>query len=155
MITPSTLSEVFLAKGLLGILLSVLMGFLILVLNQAFVSQRLLLIVVLALGATMAASFGVLLGALTKDITTLFATIKGIGLLLYAPAIVYMFPTLPQWIARIFPTYYFTAPVIEIVQNGGTWSDVALDVLIMVGLILALMALLLLISQRSRRVAYA
>jgi ABC-2 type transport system permease protein len=154
-ITPSTLSEVFLAKGVLGILISTLMGVLILILNQAFVSERLLLVVVLALGATLAASFGVLLGALTKDVTTLFATIKGIGLLLYAPALIYLFPTLPQWIARIFPTYYIIGPVIEIVQNGGTWSDVALDVLILVLLILGIMALLLLISQRSRRVAYA
>lgn len=153
-ITPSTLEEVFLTKGLLGMLVSVFMGVLILILNQAFYAERLLLVLVLALGGLLAAAFGVLLGALTKDITTLFATIKGLGLLLYAPAIVYLFPTLPQWIGRIFPTYYIFGPVVEITQNGGSWSDVAVDILILIAMIILMLAGLLLITRRSRRLAY-
>ncbi len=153
-ITPSSLEEVFFTKGLLGILVSVIMGVLILVLNQAFHGERLLLVLVLTLGAILAASFGVLLGSVTKDITTLFATIKGLGLLLYAPAIIYLFPTLPEWIGRIFPTYYIVGPVVAITQNGASWNDVALDVLILVGLIMALLTALLLLTRRSRRLAY-
>ncbi len=153
-ITPSSLEEVFLTKGLLGVLVSVFMGVLILILNQAFYEERLLLVLILTLGALLAASFGVFLGAMTKDITTLFATIKGLGLLLYAPAIIYFFPTLPQWIGRIFPTFYIVGPVVEITQNGASWGDVAVDVLILVGLIMAMLAALLLITRRSRRLAY-
>jgi len=41
---------------------------------------------------------------LVKDINTLFAIIKGLGIFLYAPAIVSLFPELPQWIAKVFPT---------------------------------------------------
>ncbi|UCG25998.1 MAG: ABC transporter permease [Chloroflexota bacterium] len=153
-ITPSSLEEVFLTKGLLGMVVSVFMGMLILILNQAFEDERLLLVLILALGALLAASFGVFLGAMTKDITTLFATIKALGLLLYAPALIYIFPTLPQWIGRVFPTYYIVGPVVEITQNGGSWGDVAVDVLILVGLIMAMLAGLLLITRRSRRLAY-
>lgn len=79
--------------------------------------------VVDSVGAVMAAKFGVLLGALVKNIDTLFATIKGLGFLLYAPALVYMFPEIPQWIGRIFPTCYMIAPIIEVSQRGVAWSD--------------------------------
>ena len=49
------------------------MGILILVLNQAFGTEPLLLTMVLALGAIMAVELGMILGALVKEFTTLFA----------------------------------------------------------------------------------
>ena len=150
-ITPTTLEEVFISKGLVGVLLSIFMGVFILLLNQAFGTQPLLLVGVLAMGAIMAAEFGVLLGAFIKDITTLFATLKGIGILLYAPAIVYMFPQLPQWIARIFPTYYIFGPIIEITQRSGTWSDIVMDVSILAGIIVLLLVILTTVTKRMKQ----
>jgi len=150
-ITPATLEEVFIAKGLVGVILSIFMGVFILVLNQAFGTQPLLLVGVLAMGAVLAAGFGVLLGAFMKDITTLFATLKGIGILLYAPAIIYMFPQLPQWIARIFPTYYIFGPIIEITQKSGTWSDIIMDVSILAGLIVILLIVLAGVTRRLKQ----
>ncbi|MCA9971791.1 MAG: ABC transporter permease [Anaerolineales bacterium] len=147
-ITPTSLADVFVAKGLVGILLSIVMGAAILVINRAFGAQPLLLSLLLLLGAIMAATFGIILGALIKDINTLFATIKAIGLLLYAPAIIYMFPDIPQWIGRLFPTYYMIAPVVEISQRGGGWNDIAVDVAILVALILLLMGVLAVLTRR-------
>ena len=151
-ITPATLGEVFAAKGLMGALLSLLMGVLILVMNQAFGAQPLLLVGVLALGAIMAAVFGVLLGAFVRDINTLFATIKGIGIILYAPALIYLIPEIPQWIAKIFPTYYMIGPIVEITQNGGTWPDIAGDVVILIGLIAVMLGITAFVVRRSRQV---
>ncbi|MCL4868204.1 MAG: ABC transporter permease [Anaerolineae bacterium] len=148
--TSTSLGELFLAKGILGVLISLTMGIVILVLNGAFGSQPLLLIGLLFLGATLAASFGVLLGALVKDINTLFATIKGIGILLYAPAIIYLFPSIPAWIGRIFPTYYIITPIVEVTQNGATWSAIRLDVGILILLILALMGIVAFITRQAR-----
>ena len=150
-ITPSTLQEVFLAKGLVGVVLSLLMGVVILFLNQAFGTQPLLLLLILVLGSIIAAEFGLLLGALTKDISTLFAIIKAIGILLYAPAIVYLFPQIPEWVGKIFPTFYIIRPIVEISQRSGNWSDIALDVFILCGLILLLLAMLLVAIRRTRQ----
>jgi ABC-2 type transport system permease protein len=149
-ITPASDSEVFMAKGLIGVILSIVMGVLILVINQAFPEQVALLVLVLALGAVMAAAFGILLGILVKDINTLFATIKGIGILLYAPALVYLFPSIPEWIGRIFPTYYVIQPVVAITQQNGTWNDVALEVAVLIGLIVVLMAVVMMFARRAR-----
>ena len=148
-VTPTSLGEVFVAKGLMGVLLSLLMGLVILVVNGALGGQPVLLVVVLALGACMAAQLGVLLGAFVKDINTLFATIKGAGLVLYAPALIFMFPEIPQWIAKVFPTYYMIGPVIEFTQRGSAWPDVATDVVILIGLIVILFLVLAAVAKRA------
>jgi ABC-2 type transport system permease protein len=149
--TSASLGELFAAKGLLGFLIAVAMGILILVINRAFGAQPLLLVSLLALGAVMAATFGVILGALVKDINTLFATIKGLGILLYAPALIYLFPTLPQWLARVFPTYYMIGPIVEVTQRGAGWADIQWDVLILALLDLLLIVAVAAITRRARR----
>lgn len=146
----TSLEELFTAKGIVGFSLSLFMGVFILLLNRSFGTQPLLLIGLLALGALMAATFGVLLGAFVKDINTLFATIKGTGILLYAPAIVYLFPTIPQWIGRIFPTYYIIAPIVAVTQEGATWADIRLDVGILVLLNLVLIGIVTYVARRAR-----
>lgn len=148
-ITPATLGDVFTSKGLFGFLVSILVAVLILFLNRAFGNQPYLLVGVLALSALMAAAFGVLLGAFIKDINTLFAVIKGMGLLLYAPVFIYLFPGIPEWIGKLFPTYYMIGPIIDISQKDATWSQVAQDVYILMGLILLLVVLLTFISRRE------
>jgi len=137
-ITPTSLQDVLLSKGLTGIIVSNFTALVILTLNQAFGGQPVLLLLVLALSGIAAAGFGILLGTLTKDVTSLFATVKAMGILLYAPGILYLFPEIPQWIAKLFPTYYIVQPVIEITQQGGAWRDVAPEVVVLLGLIVAL-----------------
>lgn len=149
--TSASLEEVFAAKGLLGFLIALAMGILILVINRASGAQPYLLTGLLALGAVMAATVGVILGALIKDINTLFATIKGLGILLYAPAFIYMFPTLPQWIAPIFPTHYMISPIVAVTQRGEGWANIQGDVLILVLLDLLLIAAIAVITRRARR----
>ncbi len=147
-VTPTTLGELLMAKGSLAVLVSVLMGVVTLVLNRAWGEEPLLLFVALVLGAIMAASIGLLLGVLVKDINTLFATMKSMGILLYAPALINMFPEIPQWIGRIFPTYYIIQPVIEIVQKGASWRDVLPEFIILVALIIVLFGLVGFVGRR-------
>lgn len=149
-VTPTTMGEVYLAKGLLGVLISTATAVMILALNQALGTSAPLLLLVLALGASFAAAVGVLIGVLVKDINSLFATIKGLGIFLYAPALIYMFPELPQWLARIFPTYYLIQPVIAITQHGATFGEVAVDLGILILLLGAVIAGIGLVTRRLR-----
>lgn len=148
-ITPTTLTDVFTSKGIFGFLVSILVGILVLILNRAFGSQPYLLVGVLALSALLAAAFGVLLGALIKDINTLFAVIKAMGILLYAPAFILLFPGIPQWIGKLFPTYYMIGPIMEISQNDAAWSQIAGDIYILIGLIIILLIVVGLIARRE------
>ena len=149
-ITPTTLGDVFVAKGVSGVILSYYGVIVVLLLNGGMGPRPALLLGVLGLGTIMASAFGLLLGAFIKDVDTLFAVFKGTGILLYAPALVYLFPAIPQWVGRIFPTHYLIAPIIEISQEGATWSDVAPDVFILMGLIVVMLGLVALAIRRLR-----
>lgn len=137
-VTPVTLRDVYISKGLLGAIVSFTMGLVILVLNGAVVAHPALLVGVLALDAVAAAMFGILLGSLTRDVTSLFATLKMIGIFLYAPGIVRLFPQIPEWIGRIFPTYWMIQPVVELSLEGAGASEIAPDV---AGLLLLILIL--------------
>ena len=107
----------------------------------------------LALGAIMAAEFGLLCGAFLKDFSTLFTVWKTGGILLFAPVFIYMFPQIPEWISRIFPTYYVIQPIVEISQRGGSWPDIATKVFILVGLDLILIGVVMLALRRTKQYA--
>jgi ABC-2 type transport system permease protein len=154
--TPVTLGEVYTAKALLGVMLSVFMGLLVLAINRAFGSQPALLVSVLAVSALAASVFGVLLGTLVKDVESLLATLKALGLVLFAPGLLQLFPSVPAWISQLFPTYYMMNPVLEISQGGATAGAVLGDVAILLGMVgLLMLALALTVERQKDRIALA
>lgn len=150
-ITPATLLEVYSAKALVGVVLCTIMALIVLVLNNAFGGQPGLLLAVLGLSAITASIFGVLLGSLVKDINVLLAVIKSGALILMAPALISMVPDLPQWIARVFPTYYVLNPVLEVSQNNTGLGGIAGDLAILIGIIGALVLILVLLFERQQK----
>jgi ABC-2 type transport system permease protein len=136
-VTPASLADIFIAKGIMGAVLSLIMGAIILLINQAWGNSPLYLLLVLALGAVMAAEIGLILGTVINEMNTLFAVWKFGGLLLFGPAIVYMFPELPQWLNYVFPTYYVTGPIMDI-SLGMADTETLLQLVIAVVVILTL-----------------
>ncbi len=140
--TPATLLDVYLSKTLMGFILSALMAVIILLLNGAFAGHIALLLLVIALGGLMSSVFGIILGSVSKDMDTFMGIIKAAGILLYAPGILKIFPQVPEWIGRIFPTYYLMSPLLEVTQNGAGFADIFIDIAVMVVLAAALLILL-------------
>jgi len=62
---------------------------------------------------------------------------------------IYLFPGIPLWIGKLFPTYYMIGSIIDISQKDATWSQVAQDVYVLMGLILLLVVLLTFVSRRE------
>ncbi len=141
-VSPTTIGDIFIAKGIIGMLLAIFMGMLTLVISSGFTSSFYALILVLGMGAIMAAEVGILVGAYIKDINTLFAFWKFGGILLFGPAFIFMFPQIPQWIGYIFPTYYVIRPVVDLTVNGLALSSVALY-LIVLAVIIVVLALII------------
>ncbi len=150
-ITPASIGDIFISKAILGIVLSTFLGIAILVLNNAFGAHSLLLVMVLFFGAIMAVELGLIFGALIKDITTLFTVWKSGGIFLFAPVFIYMFPQIPEWIGKIFPTYYALQPVVELSLQGGGWSDISINFFILIGIDLALVGVIMLVLKKSRQ----
>lgn len=83
--------------------------------------------------------------------SSIFNSQGGIKILLfiYAPALIYIFPQIPEWIGRIFPTYYQLTPIVAISQKDVKWPDIASDVYVLIGIILALLFIVFLAARRA------
>lgn len=147
--TPASLADILTAKGLTGVILALFEGMLILYLNRAFGTQPATLIAVMVISGIFAAAVGIIMGVLVKDISTLFTVIKTLGIFLYAPAFVFMFPAVPQWIAKIFPTYYMLNPIVELTMRNAAWTDIAIDVFILIGLTIVLIGVAGFLARRA------
>jgi ABC-2 type transport system permease protein len=137
-VTPATISDVFISKGFIGVVLATFMGVVTLAISTSFGGSPAALVVILALGAVLAAEIGLLAGAYIQDMNTLYAFWKFGGLLLFGPAVVFMFPQIPSWVGYIFPTFYVIKPVTDISVLGLGFGSIALYV----GILLAIVAVL-------------
>jgi ABC-2 type transport system permease protein len=134
-VSPATIGEIFTAKGTVGAVLALFMGVLTLVISGQLNSSFLSIILIMGLGSIMAAEFGLLAGAYIKDMNTLFAFWKFGGLLLFGPAVAYMFPQIPQWIGYIFPTYYVIKPVVDLSINSLGFGSTILNLAILTAIV--------------------
>jgi ABC-2 type transport system permease protein len=137
-VSPASINEIFSAKGIIGAILAIIMATLTMAISGAINSSFPSLILVLALGAVMAAEIGLLAGALIKDMNTLFAFWKFGGLLLFGPAFIFMFPGIPSWIGYIFPTYYVIKPIIDLSINGLGFSSIILYLAVLIVIIIVM-----------------
>lgn len=122
--TPASMREVLASKALFASVLSILMGVVTLVINRAFSGEVLGIVLALALGTAMLVQLGLILGLWVKDMNTLYTWIKAGGILIVLPGLLALFPTLPEWISRIAPTYYFLQPIYDLSVGGATLADV-------------------------------
>ena len=130
-ITSATLSELLSAKAIVGFFTSFIMGIITLLINQVFIGNIWLLIIFMLLGSFFAVELGLIIGSISKDLTTTWTYVKTLGFLIALPALLYLFPQVPEWISKLFPTYYLFNPIIEITQHAAKFVDVWNDILIL------------------------
>lgn len=144
-VTPVRLTEVVVAKGIVGFVLALAMAVVTLWMNDALGAEPWPLIVVLLAAGLLLVEVGLIYATAAKDVTGVFTLIKGTGIILLGPTLFYMFPDWPQWIAKLFPTYWVIEPVYQVTVNGAGLGDVwgELAVALAVAVILGLAAVAL------------
>ena len=154
--TPLQVGDFLLAKGTIGFLLSFGVGVLTLLINGGFTAYVAGNLAAIAVGALMSVQIGLLLGSAIGNLQTMFAIWKSGGIILFAPAVLFLFPSVPGWIAMLFPTYYFLGPLYEMTVNAASLSDVYVELLIGVAICIALMFALTPVARRmEQRLAVA
>ncbi|MDF1522381.1 MAG: ABC transporter permease [Trueperaceae bacterium] len=146
--SPLTMADVLWAKGLFGGTLAAAMALVTMALNGALLGQPLGLLVALALGAVMSALIGLLYGIAAPDTKVLFALVKTLSILVFAPALWYVFPEWPAWIAYLFPTYWLLDPIVQIGQQGASLADVAWKLAIGLAICVALVPIVRRLAER-------
>ncbi len=127
LVTPVRVPEVLLAKWLLGVSLGSVMAVVTLALNGAVAGNWLAVLAVVLVAAALATVIGLLVGVGAKDSAVMFGIVKGMGMFLFAPALFYIFPDWPQWIAMLFPLYWIIEPIWQVSVMGEALSSVALE----------------------------
>ncbi len=145
--TPARLLEIFAAKAMMGIVIGMMTSLITLLINGV-IERTSLLLLVLFLSALTASLLGILLGSILKDLNVLLAVLKSGGIFLVAPAIIDFIPQAPEWIARIFPTFYMLNPVIEVAVRSAGLRDISGNLLI---LAVFMMVLLFIIKYSIKR----
>lgn len=156
LVSPTTVQEFLGGKAGLGITLGMATGVITLMLNNAFGGHPFTMTLVLLVAAVMMAEFGLILGVFAKDSNTLFALMKSVGILLFYPVVFYIWPNLPQWIAKISPTYWFLQPIFEVGVKDASFGDVWVQLVIALVWILVLLPVVAVMAKRlEQQVAVA
>ncbi|MFO8034516.1 MAG: ABC transporter permease [Candidatus Bipolaricaulota bacterium] len=138
-VTPTKAREVLMAKWALGLSFASVMSAVTLLFNQALGPRPLEVLLVIVVAAGLTAMLGLLVGVVSKDSAMLFGLIKGVGLVLFAPALFYLFPDWPRWIAMLFPLYWIIEPIWQVSVIGeplsGVWLEVTVALVITAGLL--------------------
>lgn len=148
LVTPLRVSEVIAAKAAMGVVLAFVMSVVTLLMNDAWGAHPATLIVVLLSASVYSAILGMVLGTISKDTTSMFTVAKGSGVFLVGPVIFYLFPDWPQWIAKLFPSYWMIDPIWKVGIRGQGLGAVWVELVVTAGICVALV---LVISRLSRR----
>ncbi len=156
LVSPARGVDVLAAKAGMGLVLAFLMTLVTLWLNDALGNQPLALLVSVAVGALMLAEVGLLFGSGAKDSKTLFALMKSVNILLFAPVIFYIFPDWPQWIAQLFPTYWIINPIFEVAIHDAALGDIVGQLAVALAICALLVPFVVVLSRRmTQQVAAA
>jgi len=148
LVTPVKASEVLIAKWLLGVILAVVLAVASLALNGALGANWAEVLVVVVVAGALSSVLGILAGVYAKDSSIMFAIVKGSGLFLFAPAIFYVFPEWPQWIAKLFPLYWIIEPIWQVSVMGEGLGAVWFELVVALGITAALGALAWWLARR-------
>jgi len=146
LISPVSTTEIILSKTLFGLFVGVVLGSLILLLYNIF--SGILILPFLLLGTVFTVGIGLITGSVMDNITDLIARQKIFNSVLIFPALVVLFPQIPQWIAKFFPTYYFIDPILRISQSGAGMGDVWMEMLVLVACDLVVLMLAIKVLKR-------
>lgn len=131
LVTPMRTSDLFIAKGVLGVVLALGQAILFMALVGGFSHQPLIIMTTLIIGSVMVVGTGFLLASLARDVMA----VTGWGMLILILFAIPGFGTaipglLSEW-ARVIPSYYLTDTVSRVANYGAGWGDVGTNLAIL------------------------
>jgi ABC-2 type transport system permease protein len=150
LVTPVRLSEVLLAKALLGFAVAVAMALVTLALNGVLGASPAGLLLSVAVAALVATAIGLVFATGARNVQMLFALTKGTGFLIVAPVVFYLFPDWPQWVAKLFPTYWIIDPIYRLAIRGDALGDVWSELLVALAIAACLGGVVVALARRMQ-----
>jgi ABC-2 type transport system permease protein len=151
LVTPATVTDVFAAKGITGVILAFGQAALFMAIVGGLNRQPLIVLSALLLGALLVIATGFIIGALAKDMLSVIAWSLPVLIILIIPSIGIVFPgSVTDWV-KVLPTYYLVDTVYRASSFGSGWGDIWQNLLILLGFDLVLLWLGIIILRRKTR----
>lgn len=151
LVTPVRISEIIFAKILLGFMLGIVMALVTLFLNNALGGEVFALVVALLMSILMLSEIGMIFALLSKDVQSFYTIMKGSQIFLFTPAVLYIWPDLPEWILKIFPTYWMIEPIYKVGIEGGNFFDIRLELFVSFVICIALIPIIFFLAKRMEK----
>jgi ABC-2 type transport system permease protein len=134
LVTPMRTSELFIAKGVLGVGLAFGQAILFMLLVGGFSHQPLIILVTLIVGSVLVVGLGFLLASLARDVMAVVGWGMLVFILLAIPGFGTAIPGLLSGWAKVIPSYYLTDTVNRVANYGAGWGDIGTNLAILAGL---------------------
>ncbi len=141
LITPMNVRQLFVGKSITGISLGLAQAVILMLVTGKLGIHPLLIVTTLLLGALLVTGVGFLIASVARDMMSVISWGMLAILLLGIPSVSIMFPgTISDWV-RVIPSYYLVDTLHRVVNFGAGWSDVTLNLLILLAFSAVLLTL--------------
>jgi ABC-2 type transport system permease protein len=150
LMTPATISEVLVAKAVLGFLMATATAYLTVVLNSALPHEPSALLLTLAVAAIICVATGLIFGTFANNSQGVFALMESVIILFLGTMLLCMGSNWAQLLAKCIPTYWFILPLYQIAVMGAGFAEVWGNLLVGLGMAAAMVVPIILLGRRMQ-----
>lgn len=133
LVTSMRTSDLFVAKGILGVGLALGQAALFMALVGGFSHQPLIILTTLIIGSLMVVGTGFLLASFARDVMAVTGWGMLILILFAIPGFGTVIPGLLSDWTKVIPSYYLTDTVSRVANYGAGWGDIGSNLAILAG----------------------
>jgi ABC-2 type transport system permease protein len=131
LVSPMRISDLFIAKGILGVGLALVQAILFMALVGGFDRQPVIVMLTLLIGSLMVVGTGFLLASLARDVNAVTGWGVLVLIILAIPGFGSVIPGLLSEWAKVIPSYYLTDTINRALNYDAGWSDIWLNLFIL------------------------
>lgn len=131
LVTPLTMSGIFVSKGIFGTLFAFAQAAVLITLTGGLRRQPLLILGALFLGAAMVTGVAFLVGSLGRDLMSVMGWGMLAMLILLLPTFSIIVPGLASYWVRLIPGFYLSDTVYRVINFNAGWGDVIQNLLML------------------------
>ncbi len=131
--TPLSTTDLFIAKGLLGVGLALGQSIIFMAVVGGFSHQPLIILLTLLIGSIMVVGIGFLLASIARDVTAVTGWGLLILIILAVPGFGTVIPGLISNWAKVIPSYYLIDTVSRVANYSAGWGDIGVNLAVLAG----------------------
>lgn len=140
LVTPMRTWQIFVAKGLFGMLLAFGQVFILMLLTGGLTAQPVLIIAALLAGSLLVTGISFLMASVSRDMLAVTAWGILVVIILSLPSFAVMFPGLISDWVQVIPSYFLVDTVFDVLNNGAGWADVSQNIITLLVISVGLLA---------------